>query len=123
MQCCPTSCHRSERDTTAPLTRRPRRQVVLGEYDVSTDEGSEQSRAIAEMVFSDLSSEAQSQPADAEGNDIALIRIDRPVLFSTYVKAIELPEVEEEFAGALGDGVALNGMFCAFCSCVGSALR
>ena len=79
----------------------PGLQVILGEYDVSVDEGSEQRRAIAQMLFSDLSAQPQGGPAQGEENDIALIRIDRPVQFSTYVKAIALPEFQEEFAGML----------------------
>ncbi|XP_043199727.1 trypsin-1-like [Amphibalanus amphitrite] len=77
-------------------------QVIVGEYDVSVDEGSEQTRSVAEVVFSELS--------DGQ-NDIALIRVDTPVQLSTYVKTIELPQFEEEFAGktAVASGWGVSG--------------
>ena len=74
--------------------------MILGEYDVSVEEGSEQRRGIAEMMFSDLTTTPRGEPTQGEENDIALIRLEKPVQFTTYVKAIALPQFEEEFAGA-----------------------
>ena len=67
--------------------------MILGEYDVRVDEESEQRRGISEMKFSDLSGGTGGE------NDIALIKLDQPAEFSTYVKAIDLPDFEEEFTG------------------------
>ena len=69
--------------------------MILGEYDVRVDEESEQRRGISEIKFSDLSGEIGGE------NDIALIKLDQPAEFSAYVKAIDLPDFEEEFAGEL----------------------
>ena len=74
-------------------------QVVLGEYDVSVDEDTEQHRRVAEVVLYSGRFGRSRGPRASLKSDIALMKLDRPVIFTDFIQPIELPEPSDDFTG------------------------
>lgn len=65
--------------------RPPRLAVHLGEHNIFSDEGTEQ-RFYAEKVIAH-----PNYNANTYDNDIMLIKLNQPAVFTNYVKSIPLP--------------------------------
>ena len=73
--------------------------MVLGEHDVSVEEGTEQRRRVAEVVLYSGRFGRSRGPQASLHSDIALLKLDRPVIFTEFVRPIELPETTDDFTG------------------------
>lgn len=74
-------------------------QVVLGEHDVSAEEGTEQRRQLSQVVFFRGQLGDSRSPRSSPKNDIALIQLDREAIYNEWVKPIALPEADDVFTG------------------------
>lgn len=82
-------------------------QVVLGDHDIRRQEGTEVTRRPHRVVVH------AGFPSEAPVHDIALIKLDRPVNFTNYVRPVCLPERSTVFDGqtcvVTGWGVTRQG--------------
>ncbi|OXA40118.1 trypsin alpha-3 isoform X1 [Folsomia candida] len=72
--------------------------IIGGEHNLNTNQGSEQSRTVAQII------KHPSYNPSTYANDIALMRLSSPFTFGTYVRAANLP--------ASGAGVSGNLVVC-----------
>ena len=73
--------------------------MVLGEHDLSVDESTEQRRRVAAVQPYRVSFGRSRGPKASLKSDIALVRLDRPAIFTDFVQPIELPEPSDDFTG------------------------
>ena len=76
--------------------------MVLGEHDVSLEEGTEQRRQVAEVVLYSGRFGRSRGPQASLQSDIALVRLDQPAVFTEFVQPIDLPETTDDFTGETG---------------------
>lgn len=69
-------------------------QVVGGDYDLTTDDGTEQKRGVTEVVIND-----NFLPWPNYEYDIALLKVDAPFNFGTDVQSVALAESKQESIG------------------------
>jgi len=70
-------------------------ELVIGEFDRSKNEGTEQRFKIAKLV------DHKSFNSPSKANDIALIKLDRPVKYSKHAQKICLPKATDDFTGTV----------------------
>ncbi|XP_037082400.1 plasminogen-like [Pollicipes pollicipes] len=80
-------------------------QVILGEYDVTVEEGSEQRRGVAQIVLPSDQFNTHRSSLQYDVNDIALLKIDQPAIYTQWVKALALPDPAEDFDGQMAVAV------------------
>lgn len=68
-------------------------EVVAADHDVSSRDGSEQRRLVAEFTIHEAYDNAFG------GNDIAVIRVDKPFVLNDKVQTIQLPKQFDQFDG------------------------
>ncbi|XP_066953771.1 trypsin-1-like isoform X1 [Macrobrachium rosenbergii] len=78
-------------DYTSPQGLR----VVAGEYDLNHADGDEQKVHINFIIQHPFFDEITLE------NDIALLRLETPLVFNEYVAALELPEQEQDFTSEM----------------------
>merc|ERR1712183_826791 len=59
--------------------------VVLGEHDASSRDGKEQFHKVVQLIYNDFNTQTGN-------NDIALMKLAKPVVYNDYVSPICLPE-------------------------------
>ena len=85
---------------------------MLGEHDVSVAEDTEQHRRVAEVVLYSGRFGRSRGPRASAKSDIALLRLDRPAIFTDFVQPIELPESTDDFTGEKSDISHLWSVIC-----------
>jgi secreted trypsin-like serine protease len=68
--------------------------IVLGEHQLSANDGTEQVYTVDKIVV-----HPNFNPKEPHYNDIALIRLNRAVTFNDYVQTIDLPGLNDDFTG------------------------
>lgn len=78
-------------------------QVIMGEYDVTVDEGTEQKTGVAKVVFhqsAETQTSGRSDPsAAARGGDLAMLKLEKAVTITKAVRTLPLPAPDEDFTG------------------------